>query len=130
MKYKKIGGAYQVEEDFWYSTGIVSHKICGTGRLRLLENGDLFIRRGYVWDGATGAIDNFMDECLVHDSLYELMRKEKLPQSYRKKVDKLLYKMCREGGMNFFRARYIYLGVRLFAQKAAKPESKKKIYST
>lgn len=79
-------------------------------------NGDLLIKAGYAWDGASGPAidtDNFLRPSLVHDAFYQLMREGDLPWDYRDKVDRLLQQMCIEDGMSKTRAWWVYWGVRL-----------------
>ena len=87
-----------------------------------LRNGKLLIGGGYAWDGPTWAIDteNFMRGSLIHDALYQLMREGQLDSSYRKQADVLLYHTCREDGMSWWRASYVYQMVRWFGASAAK----------
>ena len=83
----------------------------------------LLIRRGYRWDGPSGPTidtDTFMRGSLVHDVLYQAIREGHLPMKYRKKADKILYRLCREHGMSWVRAWYTYKCVRLFGRGSAK----------
>lgn len=77
--------------------------------------GNLIIFKGYEWDGATRAIDtrDFMRASLFHDCLYQMLRMQYLPGSYRKKADQLLYRLLGEDGMSGFRRWYVYYAVRL-----------------
>jgi hypothetical protein len=63
---------------------------------------------------------------LVHDALYQLMRDEYLDRAvYRDAADRTLQKICKEDGMWSLRAWWVYQGVRLFADPAADPASKR-----
>lgn len=90
----------------------------------LNEDGLVTINDGYAWDGASGAIDtkSIMRASLVHDALYQMIR-EGLP-IVRKEADKELYRICRESGMWWIRAQYIYWAVRLFGKVALKHDTK------
>ena len=83
----------------------------------------LRIKAGYAWDGPSGpTIDTktFMRGSLVHDALYQLMRERVLNKNLNRKVaDKILYALCRQDGMSWFRAKYVYWGVRFGANMAA-----------
>ena len=82
----------------------------------------LFIKNGYAWDGASGPCfntKNSLTGSLVHDALYQLMRKELLSRSFRKTVDWQFYKILCKEGMNKLRARVWYLCVRVFGKKSA-----------
>jgi len=103
-----------------------------TDFIELSPDGLLTMKKGYAWDGPSGpTIDtkSFMRGSLVHDALYQLMRNGYLPASCRADADQELHRLCREDGMNRFRAWYVLLGVRKGAGFAASPKSKKKIYS-
>jgi len=92
-----------------------------------IYDGTLTIAAGYAWDGASGpAIDtkNIMTPSLVHDALYQLMREGRLPLSYRKQADGILYDMCRNRGMSWLRANWIYLAVRVFGNYCLRHDAK------
>lgn len=109
---------YQVADTFSTFINIYPKSDIKTPWIELSKQGVLTIKKGYCWDGATGAIDTetFMRGSLFHDALYQLMHDKYLPYSYRKKADKLLYDVCREDGMSWFRARYVYAAVRMFGK--------------
>lgn len=118
---------YNLHSDYNCATGIVLTAVIESGLLKMTEDGELTISKGYAWDGPSGpAIDtkNFMRGSLVHDALYQLMRAGLLSQEVRKKSDLLMLKICREAGMSRFRSRYLYWGVRLFSGWAARPDLK------
>jgi len=101
-----------------------------TDFIDLDTDGTLTIKAGYAWDGPSGpTIDtkSFMRGSLVHDALYQLMRNGHLPAACREDADQELHRLCREDGMNRFRAWYVLLGVRKGAGFAASPKAKKKI---
>jgi len=79
----------------------------------------LFIKPGYQWDGASGPAvntSNFIISSLVHDVLYQAIREGIIDKKYKKDADKELYLLCREYGMNLFRAQYVYIAVKLFGK--------------
>ena len=85
--------------------------------------GTLRISAEYAWDGPSGPTfdtKNFMRASLVHDALHQLMRQGKLPWSHLEEADKLLVEMCREDGMSWIRARWVYIGIRSAAKKLSK----------
>ena len=99
-----------------------------TPYVKLRADGLLEIARGYAWDGPSGpTLDtpSFMRGSLVHDALYQLIRIRKLPLAYREFADLLLQKICLEDGMCPIRAGWVYLGVKLFGGKHARPGSEK-----
>ena len=86
-------------------------------------NGNLIIRKGYAWDGASGVpdFDSFMRASLVHDALYQLIRFEKIDRNEFKPVaDRLMLNMCKEDGMFYPWALIMYFGVVLFGGRATR----------
>ena len=82
-----------------------------------IKDGILWIKEGYAWDGASfPAINtlNFRQGSLVHDALYQLMREGDLGVKYKDYADRLLVDICRDDGMNKFRAWYVYQAVKWF----------------
>ena len=118
---------YQLLDPYTLNVGIKGYTV-DIRYLKLEDNGKLKIEAEYAWDGPSGpTIDtlNFMRGSLVHDAIYQLIRLEKLPYSYKKYADLLLQKICLEDGMSNFRANYIYQAVKIFGGAAAKPGSDK-----
>ena len=76
----------------------------------------LMIKKGYAWDGATGAVDtkSFMIPSLVHDAILETIGVKKLAADpWKPWIDKYLVKLCEGFGMNFIRRLRVYWAVRL-----------------
>ena len=132
MKYKRIGHyKYQLTEQFSIDTDIrpagayqapPGIMVSTEFYVVLAANGNLLLNKGYAWDGASGPArdtQSIMRGALVHDGFYQLMRDAGLPLSYRKPVDKLLRRMCREDGMPWLRAWWVYWAVRIFGKEAA-----------
>jgi hypothetical protein len=114
---------YQLMDPYNLKIGITGYSV-DTPYIKLDGDGSLEIAKGYAWDGPSGpTIDtlNFMRGSIVHDTLYQLIRIEKIPLHYREYADLLLQKICLEDGMSEFRANYVYQFVRLFGGAAAKP---------
>jgi len=89
----------------------------------------LFIMQGYAWDGPSGpTIDTktSMRASLVHDVLYQLMRLGLLNEAYREAADLEFYRILREDGMCWLRAKAFFWGVRLGAAKCARPGTDRK----
>ena len=122
------GYRYQLVDQYSVQTGITGHE-ARTQYLELKKNGWLYIAAGDCWDGATGAFDtrDFMRGSLVHDALYQLIRLGKLPLNQRENCDRELYRLCREDGMSWVRARYVFIAVRLFGAFGADPANKRTI---
>lgn len=98
--------------------------------IRLNAN-KLTIHGGYAWDGPSGpTIDtkSFMRGSLVHDVLYEAMRKGFLSKNFRYPADKLLRDMCIEDGMWRWRAAWVYAAVRKAGGPSANPANRKRIH--
>ena len=127
----KGGYKYQLAEVYKVQTTIKPAVAISTPFIRLDLAGVLTILKGYAWDGPSGpTVDtkSFMRGSLVHDALYELMRKGFLdPLTHRITADKLLRQMCKEDGMYSVRAWWVYHSVRKFGYKSASKENKKKI---
>ena len=126
----KRGYKYQLTANYTVDVEIKLNKTINTAFIDLSTAGKLTIKKGYAWDGPSGlTFDtlNFMRGSLVHDALYQLMRESHIGDDYRKYADQLLQKMCKEDGMNTFRAWYVYQAVRRFGGPAADPANKKPI---
>jgi hypothetical protein len=123
------GYRYQLANDYSVDIGLAGFAHDGP-YLSLYTGGGLVIRKGYAWDGPSGpTIDTktFMRGSLVHDALYQLIREGALPAKLREFADRLLRKHCREDGMNWLRAWWVYRALRMFGDAAADPANKKPI---
>ena len=130
ISYRK-GYKYQLAKSYWLLVDIVGITV-DTEFIKLENNGRLSIKSGYSWDGPSGpTIDtkNFMRSSLVHDALYQLLRQKHLPKNYRKYADQLMFDLCREDGMSWFRAKYVYKAVRKAGFSSASPSNVKKIFT-
>jgi len=81
------------------------------------QDGRIYFSEGYAWDGASGPTwDSHASYCpsLVHDGLYQLMRENYLPHSFRDDADRILLHMCIDHGMWKIRAHTWYKSVKLF----------------
>ena len=130
-KYRK-GYKYQLAEDITYKTAIRPSYEATTEFITLRTNGLLIIRSGYASDGPSGlTIDtkSSITASFIHDALYELIRKGLIRPVERVTADVILAKLCIENGMWKWRACVWYKAVRKFADFAANPANKKKIYT-
>lgn len=131
--YRKLNKyKYQLVEPYCLTIGITGFTI-DTGYVKLSEEGQLEMSKGYAWDGPSGpTIDtpSFMRGSLVHDALYQLIRLEKIPYHYKDYADLLLKKICLEDGMCACRTEYVYRAIKYVGGANAKPGSEKpdKIY--
>jgi len=99
--YYKTGYKYQLTRDAWFWTDIRGFDI-ETKFIHLYEDGWVWIRAGYAWDGASGPTKDTktsMRGSLLHDSLYQLIRLEALPDIVREASDIELKKRCLQDGM-------------------------------
>jgi hypothetical protein len=101
MKYEKIRAVtYRLLEDYEIQVLVFPSQNIKIDFLELSTCGILTIKKWYCWDGPSGPTvdtDTFVRGSLVHDALYELMRKGHLDKKHRKAADKLLRKLCKEG---------------------------------
>lgn len=121
IAYKKIKDKkykYELLKPYTCHTTFRPANLIQNDYLLLSRDGLLVISQGYQWDGPSGiSIDtkNFMRGSLVHDALYQLIDEGFLtPKRDRKKADQTLRRICREDGMSWFRAWYVYRAVRMF----------------
>lgn len=133
MEYIKYRSGYkhQLAEEYHTQVSIYPKKAVELEYLVLTIKGELIVRSGYAWDGASGPArdtSTVMRGSLVHDALYQIFRLGLLdPDLYRRQADKELRRICREDGMSRFRAWYVFRAVRRMAGKAADPRNQKKI---
>lgn len=123
------GYKYQLKKTYSLTIEIQPDKDITTPFILLDTQGNLTLIKGYAWDGPSGpTIDTltFMRGSLVHDALYQLMREKELDHDkFRETADRILQRICKEDGMWSLRAWWVYHGVRLFADPAADPASKR-----
>ncbi len=97
--------------------------------------GVLSIKKGYAWDGPSGPTfdtRNFMEASLVHDVLYELMRKGHIPFGAPERIaaDMELIRIAKAEGMSWPRRMWVYSGLRIGARFAANPKNIRKVIIT
>ena len=130
MKYRK-GYKYQLAEDYKIQTNISVEKDHVLDYLFISADGLLKIRSGYAWDGASGPTydtKNSMRGSLVHDALYQLMRFDIVPDTWRHYSDNLLRDMMIEDGMFKWRAKVWCFMVKKFAGRCVLEDSQRKVY--
>ena len=106
MKFKK-GYKYQLDKEYiQLHTGIMPIDIGRSGVnthcLILALNGDLVIKKGYAWDGASGPTwdtDATYTPSLVHDAFAQLMRMGLVGFHNVDAANRLLDNMLKERGM-------------------------------
>lgn len=108
---------YRLVSSYQYETTLFPIKQSIAQGWVSMDRNRILIHNGYAWDGASGpAVDtkNFMRGSLVHDALYQLIQGGYLDRKYKKAADQTLYNICREDGMSWFRAQWVYRAVRIF----------------
>jgi len=114
----KSGYKYQTKKSYTLKIHLTPPADIITDGVRLNTDGTLWIKEGYAWDGPSGpTIDtpSFMRGSLVHDVLYQLIRKGHLDRKkYRKIADDILREICKEDGMWTFFVWLVYTVVRRF----------------
>ena len=129
----RSGYKYQLAENYQLQTEFFLADDINVEFISLNSNGNLVVKKGYAWDGVSGPVADSeanMRASLVHDVLYQLMREGHLDfEKQRKYADKLFKKICIEDGVPHFLASGYYEVLRLFAESAAKPSSKKVLFS-
>ncbi len=129
IQYKE-GYKYQLHADYNDTIAVRPPADIPTEYITLTTTGKIKIKKGYAWDGASGAPDTktIMRASLVHDALYQLMRHDELDRKlWRNTADKELKRMCLEDGMTKAKAEVVYFTVCKLGANAAKKENKKKV---
>jgi hypothetical protein len=125
------GYKYQLQSSWWIITPLNGLSAEIPNYIKLEPSGKLTIFAGYAWDGASAAFDtrDFMRGSLVHDALYQLMREGLINSSHRPVADMLLYDLCREDEMSWWRSQYVLWAVKKFALRAAERRDRVKHYA-
>ena len=121
MKFRK-GYKYQLSEPCAIRVGLLGYKV--KHEWFALEDGVLYIKRHFCWDGSTGVEDtkSSMRASAAHDCLYQMLREGLLPQHRRKRCDKVYVDLCKEDGMTKFRSWIRLKGLFMFGRKSATGE--------
>lgn len=129
MKYRNIERfKYQLAEDIVFETFIGGYSFDGE-YLAINPVGVLTIKYGYMWDGASGpTIDtpSAMFAALIHDALYELMRREVIPFEMRNTIDRIFHRLLISNHMDRVRANLWYDMVHAFAGESGIPGTETK----
>jgi len=140
--YYKEGYLYQVNMMYREKIDIYPDEDVYLPFLFLSKEGDLEIKTGYAHDGPSGPIKfvagflpgyfkkvylkHIMRATTKHDAIYQMIREGKLPMSARAKADLMLRDDCLKDGASKARAWWIYTGVQMGAEFAAKKEASRK----
>ena len=119
VKYNRVPAKYCLTDSFSYSCKLpcINENECRVSAYFVLTRTGIQVSAGYSWDGASGPTidsDNSIRAGLVHDVLYQAIREGRLPESYRKRADKIFRRILKEDGMTWVRRWAWYLAVRAF----------------
>ena len=110
------GYKYQLRENAIAESGVRPCELVQHEYFAIDTDGLILVRRGYAWDGASSlAIDDpgTIYASLFHDVGYQAIRLGLIADVWRLELDRMYERLCREGGVPWFRAKYHYLGLRL-----------------
>ncbi|MFH1982363.1 MAG: DUF1353 domain-containing protein [Pseudomonadota bacterium] len=128
----RTGYKYQLAEDYTIKIAIKPKADIDTQFIALDTNGNLTIKSGYAWDGTSGPVvdtDRNLRASLVHDALYQLMRKRKLSsQAHKDDADKLFRKLCVADGVPAAVAGIYYEALKKLGKPATDPKNAKTIH--
>ena len=126
--YYKAGYKYQVTRDHTIRIAVRPFAEIDIDFIRLTMDGQLTIRKGYAWDGASGPTwdtRNSMRGSLYHDVGYQLIRLRLIDKAHKGYFDQLLYDVCVEDGMFKFRAAYWKWAVVNFGTGFVRPSAER-----
>ncbi len=128
MKLKYSDGyKYQLKSDVIVQTNIRPKQPCIVqGYVFLGTDGELFVYRGYAWNGCTLAVDtkHNMRASLVHDALYQLIQEGLLERGWKGTADRALHDLMVEDGSCRAIAELYLLAVDLFGDAFTKKPKK------
>lgn len=86
-----------------------------------IYDGNITIKEGYAWDGATG-LPSFLQTIalvrpsLIHDIICQAVDERYLEVEFRAVGDKIFYDLCLEEGINKFKAKIMYFAVKVYGK--------------
>jgi hypothetical protein len=130
MRQIKYKGAYkyQLVDDYSLKLEVFTDEFIETDYIIFGGQGYLKIKAGYAWDGPSGPVLDTVENMrasLIHDALYQLLREEWLPQTFRQKADAEFRRLCIVDGVKSYRAWCWYVALRIGGNPAASPENAK-----
>lgn len=129
MEYKK-GYRYQLHKDeLFILNHIYTFREIETDYI-ILHQDRLILKKGYAWNGANKPAINTKNSIrgsALHDAIYQLIRLELLPKSYRYSGDKEIQDVLLEDKMSRFRAWWWFRAVRVGGESSADPKNKRKV---
>lgn len=132
IEYIKVGGSYQLTRDYRIRVALRPATDIVVPRLRLRSDGWLTISAGYCWDGTSGPVidrRSNMRAGLVHDALYELMRKKVVHFARWREADAEFAKILREDKAWPVVIKIDLAGLRIANGKHAHPSKRKKRFT-
>lgn len=127
----RSGYKYQLAADFGIQTQIKPKNDIDTPLISLSKKGFLTVKKDYAWDGTSGPVIDTHENLrasLVHDAIYQLMRRGKVSyKKYRDKADRLFMKMCKQDGLSSMMARIFYEVLKRFGLSSAHPDNVREI---
>ena len=136
MKTKSIkyrtGYKHQLAETYSLKTPIKPTNNIETEFVDLDKTGLITIKTGYAWDGVSGPVvdtSKNIRASLVHDSLYQLMRKRKLTprKKYKDKADRLFRTIAKQDGVAGVVAQAYYEVLKKLGNPSTDPKNARKI---
>ena len=130
MKYRK-GFKYQIAEDLILQTSFRPESNIYSDFCCLTMNGELLLKRGFAWDGASGPVVDRKSNMIAgagHDGLYRLMRKGLLDHNLWPEADAMFAKWLKDNGAWALTIKIDSLGLKIANGAAANPSNKAKVY--
>ncbi len=127
----RSGYKYQLAEDYHIKTSIKPKTNIDTQFIALDKQGNLVVKSGYAWDGTSGPVidtDNNLRASLIHDALYQLMRKRKISaKEHKDRADRLFRKICKKDGVLSPVAQAYYEVLKKLGKPSTDPKNAKEI---
>ena len=130
MKYRK-GFKYQIAEELILQTSFRPESNIYSDFCCLTMTGELLLRRGFAWDGASGPVVDRKSNMIAgagHDGLYRLMRKGLLDHNLWPEADAMFAKWLKDNGAWALTIKIDSLGLKIANGAAANPSNIAKIY--
>lgn len=128
--HKLYSGGYQLAKDYWAQSRLMAGYPAKSkdGLVEQTAEGRMILKAGFRCDGPSGPTvdtEDFMPGAFIHDGGYKLCREGKVKPwtKWRKNYDKTIVAICETKGMGWFRRKYVYFFLRMFAGYAAKPQA-------
>ena len=122
IKYKSLPVyKYQITENYAVQLKRLEGYSFNHKWFRCNKAGLFTVKAGAKFDGPSGITidtENFMMPAAIHDFMYMAGRLGLIPYSMRKYADQVLYTLCRDQNMSWFRANYVFRAVRLGGKKS------------